>query len=107
MRVNHSAKSGGIIGIYFRFSIGDKAPSIRIVQVFPELVGKKTHALWKVYGGMLIYIINYALYLAHYDAYFHINDNAKNCRYVSVANILFYFFLFSHNSFKLLSHEVL
>ena len=35
--------------------------SIRIVQVFPELVGKKTRAVWKVYGGMLKYIINYAL----------------------------------------------
>ena len=25
--------------------------SIRIVQVFPEVVGKKTHAIWNVYGG--------------------------------------------------------
>ena len=40
--------------------------SIRIEQVFPDLVGKKTRALWKVYGGMLKYVINYALYLAHY-----------------------------------------
>ena len=41
-------------------SIGDNAvtSSIRIVQVFPELVGKKTGAIWKVYGGMLKYIIN-------------------------------------------------
>ena len=41
-------------------SIGDNAvtSSIRIVQVFPELVGKKTRAIWKVYGGMLKYIIN-------------------------------------------------
>ena len=42
--------------------IGDKAvtSSIRIAQVFPGLVGKKTRALWKVYGGILKYIINYA-----------------------------------------------
>ena len=40
--------------------------SIRIAQVFPDLVGKKTRALWKVYGEMLKYAINYALYLAHY-----------------------------------------
>ena len=50
--------------------------SIRTAQVFPELVGKKTRAVWKVYGGMLKYIINYALCLAHYNAYFHINDDA-------------------------------
>ena len=25
--------------------------SIRIAQIFPELVGKKTRALWKVKGG--------------------------------------------------------
>ena len=48
--------------------IGDNAvtSSIRIAQVFSDLVGKKTRALWKVYGGMLKYVINYALYLAHY-----------------------------------------
>ena len=48
--------------------MGDYAvtSSIRIVQVFSDLVGKKTRALWKVYGEMLKYIINYALYLAHY-----------------------------------------
>ena len=40
-----------------------------IAQIFPELVGKKTHAIWKVYGGMLKYITYYALYLAYYDAY--------------------------------------
>ena len=77
--------------------------SIRIAQVFPELVGKKTHALWNVYGGMLKYIINYAFYLARYGAYFHINDDAKKRRYCSVTNN----FIFSHNLFKLLSHEVL
>ena len=40
--------------------IGENAvtSSIRIAQVFPELVGKKTRAIWKVYGGMLKYIIN-------------------------------------------------
>ena len=48
--------------------------SIRIAKVFPELVGKKAHATWKVYWVILKYIINYALYLAHDDAYFHIND---------------------------------
>ena len=48
--------------------IGDNAvtSSIRIAQVFPELFGKKTHAIWKVYGGMLKCIINYAFYLARY-----------------------------------------
>ena len=49
-------------------------------------------------------IINYALCLAHYDAYFHINDDAKHCRYLSVTNMIF---IFSHNPCKLLSHEVL
>ena len=53
--------------------------------------------------GMLKYIINYALYYAHYDAYFPINDAAKKSRYLSVTNK----YIFSHNSFKLLSHEVL
>ena len=62
--------------------------SIRIAQVFPELNGKKTRAVWKVYGGILKYIIYYALYLAHYDVYFYINDDAKKCRYLSVTNIL-------------------
>ena len=49
------------------YVIGDNPVtlSIRIAQVFPELVGKKTHATWKVYGEILKYIINYALYLAH------------------------------------------
>ena len=50
---------------------------IRIAQVFSDLVGKTTRALWKVYGEMLKYIINYALHLTHYMAYFHINDDAK------------------------------
>ena len=36
-------------------------------------------------------------------AYFHINDDAKKCRYLSVPNNS----IFSHHSFKLLSHEVL
>ena len=58
--------------------------SIRIALVFPELVGKKTHATLKVYVEMIKYIVNSALYLAHYDAYFHINDDAKKCRYLSV-----------------------
>ena len=40
--------------------------SVRIAQVFPDLVAKNTRALLEVYGGMLKYIINYALYLAHY-----------------------------------------
>ena len=35
---------------------------IRITQVFPDSVGKKTRAL----GGILKYVINYALYLTHY-----------------------------------------
>ena len=66
--------------------------SIRIVQVFSELVGKKTRAIWKIYGGMLKYIIYCALYLAHYDAYFQINDDAMKCRYLSVTNN----FIFPH-----------
>ena len=65
--------------------------SIRIARVFPDLVGKKTRAVWNVCAGMLKYIINYALYLAHYDAYFRINDDAKKCRYLSVTNIFIYY----------------
>ena len=44
--------------------IGDNAvtSSIRIAQVFSDLIGKKTRALWKVYGEMLKYLINYALH---------------------------------------------
>ena len=70
--------------------------SIRIAQVFSELVGKKTSAIWKVYGRMLKYIINYALYLADYDAYFQINDDAKKCRYLNVTNN-FIFLIFHLN----------
>ena len=77
--------------------------SIRIAQVFPELVGKNTHATLKVYVEMIKYIIHYTLYVAHYDAYFHINDDAKKCRYLSVTN-KFIFFL---NSFKLLPYDAL
>ena len=51
-------------------------------------------------GGKLKYMINYALYLAHYDAYYHVNDDAWQCRYFSVTNN----FTFSPNSFKLLPH---
>ena len=36
--------------------------SIRVAQVFPDLVSKKTRALWKVYGGMLKYVINYVMH---------------------------------------------
>ena len=55
-------------GLSLNRAIGDNVvtSSIRIAQVFPGLVGKKTRALWKVYGGMSKYVINYALYLAHY-----------------------------------------
>ena len=52
---------------------------------------------------MLKYIINYSFYLARYDANFHINDEAKKCRYLNVTNN----FIFSHNLFKLLSYEVI
>ena len=85
--------------------IGDNAvtSSIRIAQVFPELVGKKTHATLKVYVEIIKYIINYNLYLADYDAYFHINGDAKKCRYLSVTNK----FIFFQNSFKLLPYETL
>ena len=77
--------------------------SIRTEQVYSELVGKTTRAIWKVYGGMLKYIINSDLYLAHYDAYFHINDGAEKFRYLSVTNN----YIFSQDHFNLLSHEVL
>ena len=42
-------------------------------------------------------VINYALCLAHYDAYFHINDDAKHCRYLSVTNIILYFLIIHVN----------
>ena len=67
--------------------------SIRIAQAFSDLVSKETRALLKAYGEMLKCIINYALHLAHYRAYFHINDVAKKCRYLSVTNN----FIFPHN----------
>ena len=90
-----------------RSLIGENAvtSSIRIAQVFPELVGKKTHALWKVYGGMLKYIINCAFYLARYDAYFHINDDAKKCRYVSVTNNLIYCLIIYLNWFHMKQYK--
>ena len=56
--------------------------SIRIAQVSPKLVGKSTHATLKSYRGMSKYTINYAMYLAHYDACFHINDDAKKCEFL-------------------------
>ena len=31
---------------------------------------------------MIKYIINYTLYVVHYDAYFQINDDVKKCRYL-------------------------
>ena len=73
--------------------IGDNAvtSSIRIAQVFPELVGKKTRAIWMVYGGMLKYIINKGLYLAYNGEYFHIHDDAKKCKYLSVTNNYIFF----------------
>ena len=45
-----------IHNLLFRI-IGDNAvtSSIRIAQVFSELVGIKSRAIWKVYGGMLRY----------------------------------------------------
>ena len=55
------------------------------------------------YRGMLKYMINYALYLVHYDAYFHINDDAKKCRYL-VSQIISHFF---YSSVKLLRQKVL
>ena len=55
------------------------------------------------YWGILKYIITSALYLAHYYAQFHKTDDAKKCRYLNITNN----FIFSYNSFKLLSHEVL
>ena len=48
------------------------------------------------YRGMLKYMINYALYLVHYDAHFHINDDAKKCRYL-VSQIISHFFIIHLN----------
>ena len=42
---------------------------------------------------MLKYMIDYALYLARYDAYFHINDVAKMCRYLDSQIILYSFII--------------
>ena len=47
-------------------------------------------------------MINYALNLAHYDAYFHTNDGGKKYRYLMLNN-----FIFFHNSFKLLPNKEL
>ena len=48
--------------------IGDNAvtSSIRIAQVFPDLVGQKFLRFMQGLRGMLKYIINYALDLVHY-----------------------------------------
>ena len=35
---------------YFHIGVNAVTSSIRIAQVFPVLVGKKTRVLWKVYG---------------------------------------------------------
>ena len=59
--------------------------TIRIAQVFPELVGKDSRYMEGLTGNAKN-IIDYALYLAHSDARFHINDDAKKCRYLSVTN---------------------
>ena len=78
--------------------MGDNAvtSSIRFAKVFHKLVGKKTPASSKIYRGMLQYMTDYALYLALYDAYFHINDNAKKCRYF-VSQIVLYSFILHLN----------
>ena len=73
------------------------ASSIRTAHVFPKLVGKKTHATLKIYRGMLKYMINYALYLAHYDAYFHTYDDATQFRYI-VSQVVLYSFIIHLNS---------
>ena len=64
----HEFISQGPIVISGNSSVGDNVvtSSIRIAQLFLDLAGEKTRALWKVYGGMLKYMINCALYLAHY-----------------------------------------
>ena len=41
---------------------------------------------------MLKYMIYFALYLAHHDAYYHINDDAKTFRYL-VSQIILYSFI--------------
>ena len=50
--------------------------------------------------GMSKYKINYALYLAHYDSYFHINDNAKKLDIFVSQIILFSFFIHLNCSHK-------
>ena len=67
------------------------------------MIGKKTHVTLMVYVEMIKYIIIYTLYLAHYDVYFHINDDAIKCKYLSVTNKYILF----HNSFKLQPYEAL
>ena len=49
---------------------------------------KKTHATLTVDKGMLKIMINYALYLAHNDAYFHINDDAEKYGYLASQKFL-------------------
>ena len=82
-------------------NIGDSAvtSSIRIAQAFPRVGWQKDSRYMEGLRGKIKYIINYALYLSHYDAYSHINDGAKKCRYLSIT--------FSHNSFKLVPQKVL
>ena len=85
---------------YFR--IGDNAvtSSIRIAQVFPKLVGKKTHATLKFYRGKLKYMVNYALHLAHFDIYFHINYDAKKCD-ILVSQIILFSLIIHFNCFHM------
>ena len=52
--------------------------------------------------------VNYALYLAHYDAYFQINGDAKKCRYLSVTNNLnFLIFLLNCSHVKYCENNAL
>ena len=40
-------------------------------------------------------MIDYGLYLGHYDAYSRINDDAKMCRYL-VSKVILYSFILIH-----------
>ena len=82
--------------------IGDNAvmSSIRIAQVFPELIGKKTHAIWKVYGEMLKYIIIYAFFSA-LRCIFFLQMMTLRCVDILVSQIILYSLIIYLNCFHM------
>ena len=60
--------------------------SISIAKVSAEMVGNKHLLHGKFMKKGLKGKINNALYLAHHDAYLHINHDTKKCRFFSVIN---------------------